>query len=188
MFEFPDRNNTIKFDEDIYYRKYFTKMPYAKGVDFISSSSENLLLLEVKNCCGYENDNIWRIHPNNRKINLRTALVDTNERESLDIEMAQKVAMTIAAIVGAHTFGERRETGRYLSGFIPELISSKISLDKKEWMVILFLEGEFKSATRTKKMIMQTLQNSIRQKLDWLNCKVSVVDSNTYRSKYFKIV
>lgn len=187
-FEFPKENKTIKFDDDKYYRKHFVKMPHAKGVDFISFSSERLLFLEVKNCRGHESDNVWRIYTNNRKLNTMTISQYTEGRESLDIEVAQKVAMSISAIVGAASFGERRETGTELLSLMKEISSNKFSLNRKEWIVILFLEGNFRSVTRTKKMIMQDLQNSIRQKLDWLNCKVSVVDSDTYRNKYFNVV
>ena len=69
-FEFPDENRTIKFDEDTFYTKHFNKMPYSKGVGFISSAKDALLFLEVKNCTGDENNNLWRIQPNNEKLNV----------------------------------------------------------------------------------------------------------------------
>lgn len=61
IFEFPDESTTVKFDQDRYYTSHFIKMPYAKGVDFISLSSKALLFLEVKNYLGHEKDNGWRI-------------------------------------------------------------------------------------------------------------------------------
>ena len=54
--------------------------------------------------------------------------------------------------------------------------------------VVLFLEGDFGTKTRTKKMIMQKLQDSINKKLRWINCRVSVVDSDTYDPRIFQIV
>ena len=54
--------------------------------------------------------------------------------------------------------------------------------------MILFLEGDFGGKTRSKKMIMKALQNSINKKLKWINCRVSVVDSDTYNTKLFQIV
>ena len=36
-------------------------------------------------------------------------------------------------------------------------------------------------------MIMDRLQTSIRKKLSWLNCSVSVMDSSTYKKKFFTI-
>ena len=55
-------------------------------------------------------------------------------------------------------------------------------------MVILFLKGEFGCHTRSKKMIMSELERSMNVKLRWLNCRVSVVDSDTYNSEIFKLV
>ena len=37
-------------------------------------------------------------------------------------------------------------------------------------------------------MIMQALQNSMNKKLQWINCRVSVVDSDTYDPRLFQIV
>lgn len=56
-----------------------------------------------------------------------------------------------------------------------------------KWLVVLVLEGDFGCETNSKKMIMQKLQDSLKIKLDWLNCQVSVVDTNTYNSRFFNI-
>lgn len=37
-------------------------------------------------------------------------------------------------------------------------------------------------------MIMKELQDSINKKLRWINCRVSVVDSDTYDPRIFQIV
>ena len=66
----------------------------------------------------------------------------------------------------------------------------KIVNEKKKIHVVLFLEGDFdlqKICSRTKPMIMKRLQDSINKKLSWLNCRVSVVDSDTYNEKYFSV-
>lgn len=60
-------------------------------------------------------------------------------------------------------------------------------IQKKKY-VILFLEGDLVQKTRTKKMIMQKLQDSINKKFRWINCRVSVVDSDTYDPRIFQIV
>lgn len=39
-----------------------------------------------------------------------------------------------------------------------------------------------------KKMIMKALQDSMNKNLQWINCRVSVVDSDTYNSKIFRVV
>lgn len=87
-FEFPDENKTCKFDGTPYYQKNFNKMPYAKGVDFITASDHHLIFIEVKNCKGAEHDNNWRIHPNNQKVKTSKTTTDVNDRDSLDIEVA----------------------------------------------------------------------------------------------------
>lgn len=186
-FEFPNGNTTVKFDDDKYYRKFFCKVDGAKGVDFISSSEMQLLFVEVKNCAGHESECTWRIFPNKKKLSTTHTTVDTKNRESLDIEVAQKVAMSIACIVGAHTYLDRRETGKDIVSFGEQILSEKFALDKKSWYVILFLEGDFSCESRSKKMIMQELQQSLSNKLSWLNCRVSVVDSHTYPRKLFMV-
>ena len=54
-------------------------------------------------------------------------------------------------------------------------------------MLILFLEGNFGGHTRTKKMIMKELQDSMNKKLQWIDCRVSVVDSDTYNPEIFQV-
>ncbi|MDD4402789.1 MAG: hypothetical protein PHI24_13280 [Desulfitobacteriaceae bacterium] len=44
---------------------------------------------------------------------------------------------------------------------------------------------EFSEHTRSKKMIMKSLKDSIKTKLKWLNCQVDVVDLETYREDIF---
>lgn len=114
--------------------------------------------------------------------------VHVEGRDSLDIEVAQKVAMTVAALVGAKSFGDRKECVQELDKFIQFLSSDKLSDDNKKMYIILFLEGDFGSATRSKKTIMKVLQDSMNKKLQWINCRVSVVDSDTYDPKIFQII
>ena len=54
-------------------------------------------------------------------------------------------------------------------------------------MIILVLEGDFGTHTRPKTVIMSELQRNIMSKLQWLDCRVSVVDSSTYCEKVFKM-
>lgn len=186
-FDFPDEDATLKFDDDPYYRKYFVKMDGAKGVDFISAGKKKLLFIEVKNCLGHESDNNWRVFPNNKKVKTSATTVNTEGRESLDVEVSQKVAMTISNIVGAGSFVGKRDTAENLVRLLSEITSEKYSTDDKTWYVILFLEGDFGCESRSKKMIMRELQESMKTKLSWLNCRVSVVDSDTYKKELFKV-
>ena len=102
--------------------------------------------------------------------------------------MAQKVAMTLSALIGAKSFGNTRESSQELTPYINFISKNTFADTSKRKYVILFLEGDFGSKTRTKKMIMKDLQDSMKKKLDWLNCRVSVVDSATYNTKIFQNV
>ena len=187
-FQFAENDTVIKFDDTKFYRDYFNKLPGAKGVDFISVAKNKIAFIEVKNCTGDEGNNRWRIVPNNRKRNTTHTSVDVEGRDSLDIEMAQKTAMTIAALVRAKSFGNTKECLNELKEYIQFLSEDSFSGDLKKKYVILFLEGDFGGRTRTKKMIMKGLQDSMNKKLRWINCRVSVVDSNTYDPKIFQMV
>lgn len=188
QFEFSDECNVVKFDDTTFYRKYFNALPEAKGVDFISEDRNTVAFIEVKNCKGDEGNCRWRIFPNNlKKITTHTTL-NVENRDSLDIEVPQKVAMTLAALTGARSFGTSKAILDELRVFIDAVFSKDFMNSKKKMYVILFLEGDFGSHTRSKKMIMSELQRSMNQKMKWMNCKVSVVDSDTYDPKIFRIV
>ena len=187
-FQFAENDTVIKFDDTKFYRDYFNKLPEAKGVDFISVAKDKIAFIEVKNCTGDEGNNRWRIVPDNRKRNTTHTTVNVEGRDSLDIEMAQKTAMTIAALIGAKSFGDTKECLCELREYIQFLSKDAFSDNSKKKYVILFLEGDFGGKTRSKKMIMKALQDSINKKLKWINCRVSVVDSDTYNTKLFQIV
>ena len=188
IFQFPENDTVIKFDDAEFYRKYFNKLPEAKGVDFISVDKDKIAFIEVKNCTGDEGNCRWRIAPNNQKRNTTHTSVNVEGRDSLDIEVAQKMAMTIAALIGAKSFGDTKECLDELKEYIQFLANDNFSDDSKKRYVILFLEGDFGGETRSKKMIMKSLQDSMRKKLQWINCRVSVVDSDTYDPRVFQIV
>lgn len=187
-FDFPEDCAVIKFDDTKFYRDYFNQFPGSKGMDFISGDKDRIAFIEVKNCTGDEGNCRWRIAPNNQKRDTTHTSVNTKGRDSLDIEVVQKMAMTVAALVGAKSFGDRKGCLKELEKCILFLSKDTFSDDSKKKYVILFLEGDFGSRTRTKKMIMKKLQDSMNQKLKWINCRASVVDSATYDSKIFEIV
>lgn len=187
-FLFPQNDTVVKFDDTKFYRDYFNKLPEAKGVDFISVDKDKIAFIEVKNCTGDESNCRWRIAPNNQKKDTTHTVVNVEGRDSLDIEVAQKTAMTVAALTGAKSFGDTKDCLEELKEYIRFLSSDRFSDDSKKKYVILFLEGDFGSRTRSKKMIMKELQDSMNKKLQWINCRVSVVDSDTYNPKIFRIV
>ena len=187
-FRFPDDSKIIKFDDTVFYRKFFNALPDSKGVDFIAVEKDSLSFIEVKNCTGDEGNCRWRIFPNNQKRGTSHTQVNLDGRDSLDIEVPEKVAMTLAALAGAKSFEGSKTSVEELKDIQNTIFSEDFSDDKKKKYVILFLEGDFGGHTRTKKMIMSELQRSMNVKMRWLNFKVSVVDSSTYDEKIFRIV
>ena len=186
-FEFPEQNKVLKFDDTKFYRNEFNSMPGAKGVDFISLDKNSVAFIEIKNCLGDEANCRWRITPDNRKRETSHTTVDVDGRNSLDIEVAEKIAMTLAALSGAYSFGDSRSSLKEITDFSNMVLEKYLNYEKRRY-VILFLEGEFGCHTRSKKMIMSELERSMNVKLRWLNCRVSVVDSDTYNSEIFKLV
>lgn len=188
IFGFPEGNETLKYDDTAYYRKLFNSLPGCKGVDFITVGKNAIAFIEVKNCTGDEGNCSWRTVPNNKKRDTSATKVNVDGRDSLDIEVSQKVAMTLAALAGARSFGERKEITEEFQSIIDVVFSENFAKDRKKKYVILFLEGDFASHTRSKKMIMDSLQESINKKMKWLDCTVSVVDSSTYNRKIIEEV
>lgn len=186
-FEFPDNTKVVKFDDTVFYRKSFNALPDSKGVDFISVTKDTIAFIKVKNCCGDEGNCRWRIFPDNHKRATSHTTAYLEGRNSLDIEVAQKIAMTLAALLGAKSFEEIKESPDEFSEIQDFIFSEKFSDNKKKRYVILFLEGDFGGHTRTKKMIMSDLQRSMQRKMRWLNSKVSVVDISTYNRSIFHV-
>lgn len=96
--------------------------------------------------------------------------------------------MTIACLIGAVTTGVENGAANSIIPYANMLVDKGISTKEKNLLIILLLEGDFGGRTRTKKMQMESLQVSLRKKLRWLNCTVSVVDSNTYNKKLFTLL
>lgn len=189
-FTFSEQMTAIKFDDTKFYREAYNKLPGGKGVDIIADSDEMLQLIEVKNCSGRDVENNWRIHTNNSKISSAPAGLDVEERDSLDIEVAKKVASTIACLYGAWSKAPQSGAARELADVWRGASADAVQTSEKPILIVLFLEGNFdnpKSKTRSKKMIMKRLQDSLKAKLSWLNCRVSVVDSATYNAKCFSV-
>lgn len=189
-FTFSEKISVSKFDDTKFYRTKYNKLPGGKGVDIIADSDDMLQLIEIKNCSGHEIENIWRTSVNNSKRESAPQELEVDNRDSLDIEIAKKVAATIACLYGAWSKAPQSESAKELSNIWKAACVSQIQNSKKTIMVILFLEGNFdnpRSKTRSKRMIMKRLQDSIDEKLSWLNCRVSVVDSATYNKKCFTV-
>ena len=186
-FRFREDSFVKKYDDSNFYRNYMNQLPEAKGVDFISMEDGRLVLTEIKNCKGHEADNNWRIFHDNKKVTTSTTSVNTTGRESLDIEVSKKIALTIGGLIGTNTKSAGSSSAEELTKYAEVLVSPAAKAGNKQILVILFLEGDFGCETRRKTTIMMELQRSIKKKLSWLNCVVSVVDSATYQNKIFSV-
>jgi len=186
-FSFPDDNQVVKFDDTPFYRDFFNCLEGAKGVDIISNSSNRVCIIEVKNCTGHEHENAWRLGVNNSSKEKAAQTVDVENRDSLDIEVARKVAMTLCCIYGAWTKQLSAEKTDDIAFLWDGLATKKVYNDKKNILVVLVLEGNFGMKSRDKKTIMDSIQKGIKKQLKWLNCSVSVVDSKTYNNSVFSI-
>lgn len=189
-FKFPEETRAIKFDDTEFYRREFNKLPQGKGVDIIADAPDLIQLIEIKNCKAHEIENMWRTSTNNSKLSSAPHTLDISDRDSLDIEVAKKVSSTISCLYGAWTKSERDAKAQKLIPFWEGINTLRISRDRKQVVVLLFLEGDFgvnTSQSRSKRMIMQRIQESLSQKLEWLNCRVVVVDSDTYKKRYFEV-
>ena len=175
--DFTFSGQAIKFDDTDFYGKFKSYLPNGKGVDFLAMNSDTFIMLEVKNCSGFERENAWRT---------KTNFINEMGEESFDIEIAKKVAGTLACLTGAgveYKLGEADE----LKPYFQDLVSTKYEKGKKVLQVILFLEGDFGCKTRSKKMIMGRIRDKIAEKLKWLNCTVRVVDSETYGGSDYSV-
>lgn len=95
--------------------------------------------------------------------------------------------MTIACLYGAFSKHNDTPKAEELAKFHAPLLSESIPKHEKELFVILFLEGNFDCHTRSKKTIMKSLQDSIKTKLSWLGCSVSVIDSSEENHNFFTL-
>ncbi len=177
-FNFSEKYQVVKFDNTLFYNLFKSSMPNGKGIDFFADSEDRLLLIEIKNCLSHEPENIWRTEVGRVIQNGNT--ID----ESFDIEVAKKVLSTIACIVGANTSFEYSNADE-LKPLFKAISSNKFANGTKSIEVLLYLDGNFGSRTRSKNMIMKRIQDKIKEKLKWLNCNVRVVDYNTHNNKYF---
>lgn len=175
-FNFNENAKVIKFDDDSFYRKHFNKVSESKGVDFICLDGKSLIFLEIKDCLGEEKENFYRISSQKK-----------DKKEPLEEEIPKKVSSTISCLVGAVTRKNSCEISKELLSICDNINFNDVADDKKQIFVILLLEGEFQMETFNKKMIMKRIQNKIKDRLKWLECKVSVIDIENNKGKFFTI-
>lgn len=176
-FQFDERWDVVKFDDEAFFREYFGSLPGGKGVDFVTVSHNSIQLIEVKDCLGYEDKNRWRLNIDHSR----------RGRDTFDIEIAKKVAMSLSCLYGAFSQEPFHPTAERLAGFYPPLIDDMLRQKQKRLRIILFLEGNFATHAFSEKMILQKVQRGLTTRLRWLNCQVVVANSNTVKPGYFKV-
>lgn len=177
QFKFSDDcDREVKYDDTIFYRKYFEKLDMGKGLDIVASSPEDFFLVEVKDCLGHERENRWRTKKGKR-----------GAEDCFGIEVAKKTTMTIAALCGAHTKRQGCGAANEIASLFDSLSDGKIPSLKRRIHVFLLLEGDFKTQSRSKKMVMKAVSDEIKKQLSWLECKVHVVDCETLNQRYFSV-
>lgn len=179
-FEFPDGFYVSKFDDTAFYQDSVNALNGCKAVDFVVAGSRKYAFLEVKNCLGDEANNRWRIGKNNTKRDTVPTNHVVDRRNSLDIEMAQKTASTIAALVGAYSTPTPTQKALECYDVAKMLCDEKIHTGERKILVILVLDGNFGCQTRNDNMIRNGLRQSIEKKLKWLKCTVWVTTSTKF--------
>ena len=177
LFCFSDTSTAVKYDETDYYRNHFNSFAGSKGVDILMLDNATLSLIEIKNCAGHEADNRWRIGKDNTKRHIAPPGLDCQDRDSFDIEVADKVVMTLAALAGIQTHQVEKPLVSECLPFAQALYRNSTGTARPV-IVELILDGQFGCHTRPETAIRRSIQDSIRKKLKWLNCNVSVLSSS----------
>lgn len=173
-FSFREGVQAVKYDDTDFYRKKYQILPGSKGVDILAVSPSAFWIIEVKDCSDTaQNQDKWRR--------------SYEGMESLSEEIALKVIHTCAALAGAHTFGDRCAAAAELQPAAAALSGAKIPRVEQKLLVILFLEGDFACYSRSNKTIYRDIKQRIERKLEWLNCRVDVVSTDTYKSLDYSV-
>ena len=188
-FIFPNGTQLVKLDDTKFYRTCYECNNGAKSVDIVFKSPGRTCLMEIKDFKGSEVENRWRLFPNNKKKKAQAAHVRDEGLDSLDIEVMRKTLHSIVCMYGAWSLSHRNTSSAVdLSKFWKSMTQRAVPCDKYKVDIILFLEGENGTATRSNKMIMYNLQQSLAKKFRWLNCRVLVINSASIPGNLFQVV
>lgn len=133
----------------------------------------------MKNCIGDESGNRWRIAPNNQKRDTAGADGrDVSTRDSLDIEVAQKTAMTLAGMVGVFSNPMPATKHASCDAFARALCSQEITNGQRKIVVVLVLDGKFACASHDEHTIRRRLREELEKKIKWLSATVLVTTSD----------
>ena len=179
QFDFDESYQIIKYDDTRFHKEQFNQLLNSKGVDFVAASNKRVVFMEIKNCLGDEGNNRWRIEVRNKKRDTAPTNYDVSQRDSLDIEIPKKVAMTMAALGGVYSYPTPHRNADECLPVARLLFSEEIKNEKRDINVILVLEGAFGNGleTRNDNAIRMRLGQYMERKLKWLRCKVSVIQA-----------
>ena len=161
QFDFNDHHwsHVIKFDDNQHYKKISDRVQNTKGVDFIGILNKTqLVAIEVKD--------------------FRGARDSENERlPELPTEIAQKVLGTLATILsGCSADGSRETWGEY-----EKLINRPDS--RKSIKIIFWYESDSaNTAQNTLRIRRGNVNDLLKNKLSWLNCRSVVTNLSSFRS------
>jgi hypothetical protein len=166
QFDFDDDHwsHVIKFDDNQHYKKISNSVRNTKGVDFIGILNETqLVAIEVKDFRGARNSE--------------------NERLSeLPIEIAQKVIGTLATILS----GCSTDSSSELWIEYEKLITRPDS--RKSIKIIFWYESDSASAAqKTLRIRKGNVNDILKNKLSWLNCRSIVTNLSKFDSDSLKL-
>lgn len=185
-FSFEDKTTVCKFDGTDYYKRFSDDLYGGKGVDIIAKNDKKLMFIEIKDFREDQALNSWRWHVADSE---KDKAERGENKHSLDIEVAQKVVMTIACLYGIWTRTSKiEEIDNIILTFCKSLNSKKVLNDKLTILIILQVEGIKASHTRSEKTIMNELQRSLKKYLNWMKCKIVVQNSNEANENGYYLV
>lgn len=162
-FEFSDKWQALKYDEQLFYNKL--RGQSLKAVDFIALSTNGLLLMEVKYVTASDENSKLRFFADadKDKLSKRPYLVD---------EVTKKVRDTVLGL-----FASYRKEEIELSSYAQSLFTS----NNQPIFVLLFLERNTElNQEESFKPLASNLKLAIEQKLSFLgNIQVGVVNTLT---------
>ena len=162
QFTFCEGTTAVKYDETSYY-KIFKNMDGGKGVDILAMLDKKLDIIEVKNFDKYER---------NQETKNRFIFRNEDNVETLDKEVAKKVAMTFAGLCGVCIKQDEE-----LLSFFNFL---KSGMKEKRINVLLFLEGDLKKLTgHNATEFKDILERRLKNQLKWSGCGIRIIDSSS---------
>lgn len=179
IFEFSDKWQVCKYDEQIFYKR----IKFLKAVDFMALSNNGLLLMEIKYVLANDENSSLRFYADtdNDKIKdieskltpaQQKAITIYSARPYLVDEVSKKIKDTVLGLLASY-----RQEDTTLSVYSKSIFTN----NKQPILVLLFLERNAElNQEENFKPLASNLKLAIEQKLSFLgNINVDVVNSLT---------